>query len=271
MPSSRRSHTFFVLTVLIFVVVPFLFWRGTWFGTSLNDSQMGQYFSGWDKPRKIQHALVQLEERMIAGDKAIQRWYVDVQKVSHHPAKEVRLTAAWVMGQDTSYAPFHDELKVLLRDDQPMVRRNAALSLIRFHDTSGKAEILSMLQPLSIRGSADGRLSFQTVKGDELKPGQLVARIREDDRTREVFSPVSGIAGEPLAKTGDFVRQGQELMRVIPDDPQLWEALRALFLIGTEEDLPRIEKFASPAYSEKIQAQARETVRNIRLRLSIPN
>jgi biotin carboxyl carrier protein len=263
---GARSHIFFVLTILTFVVVPFLFWRGTWFGTSLTESQMGQYLSDWNKPRKIQHALVQIEKRMISGDQELRHWYPNVQKVARHPSKEVRLTAAWVMGQDTSFAPFHDDLKGLLHDEQPMVRRNAALSLVRFHDISGKPEILSMLQPISVRSSTGGQLAFQTSKGDELKPGQVLAKIQANGKTNEVLSPISGIAGEQFARTGELVRPGQELMAVLPDDAQLWEALRALFLVGTKDDLPQMEKFTSPAYSEHVRAQARETIRNIQLR-----
>ncbi len=41
------------------------------------------------------------------------------------------------MGKDPSVPEFHEALKKLLVDNDPMVQRNAALSLVRFGDVSG--------------------------------------------------------------------------------------------------------------------------------------
>src|SRR2546425_277251 len=99
----RRPPFLFVLTLFIFVLIPFLFWRGTWFGTGLTDTQMQQYLGDRGKPRRVQHALVQIEKKMVDGEASVRRWYPDVLSLAGDPAKEVRITVAWVMGQDSTY------------------------------------------------------------------------------------------------------------------------------------------------------------------------
>jgi len=46
------------------------------------------------------------------------------------------------MGYDNKSEEFHQALLKLLRDTEPLVRRNAALALIRFSDASGRADLL---------------------------------------------------------------------------------------------------------------------------------
>src|SRR5579875_3698651 len=57
------------------VVIPFLFWRSTWFGSPLSDREMDEYLTHLDQPRRTQHALSQLADRMIRGDRSVERWY----------------------------------------------------------------------------------------------------------------------------------------------------------------------------------------------------
>ena len=45
------------------------------------------------------------------------------------------------MGQDNKSEEFHQALLSLLNDNDPLVRRNAALQLVRFGDGSGKARV----------------------------------------------------------------------------------------------------------------------------------
>ena len=65
------------------------------------------------------------------------RWYPQVVEQAASPNLEIRQTAAWIMGQDHNYAPFHEALLKLLHDPEPMVRRNAALGLAGFGDSGG--------------------------------------------------------------------------------------------------------------------------------------
>src|SRR6266849_1241389 len=129
---STRNRLLFFFTAWLIVLMPFLFWWNTWFGRQLSDTQLTEYLHDEKKPRHIQHALVQIGERMSKNDASIARWYPELLRLAAHPVEEVRNTDAWVMGQDTSGSGFHEVLSNMLNDPSPMVRGNAALSLVRF-------------------------------------------------------------------------------------------------------------------------------------------
>ncbi len=139
-------YTALVLLALVAcVVVPFLFWQGTWFGRPLQDDELTQSLTDPDKSRRVQHGLSQIAERMERGDPKVAQWYEMVAQLSEHPGPQVRVTAAWVMGQDSTSQLFHDALLDMLHDDEVLVRRNAALSLVRFGDREGLKELRAML------------------------------------------------------------------------------------------------------------------------------
>src|SRR5437867_1865858 len=133
-PKARRrmstgQRILFFVTAWLIVLLPFLFWWNTWFGRQLSDQQVTQYLADDKHPRHIQHALVQIGERIARHDAQAARWYPELIGLAAHPVEEVRNTDAWVMGQDTAGVGFHDALLRMLRDSSPMVRGNAALSL----------------------------------------------------------------------------------------------------------------------------------------------
>jgi hypothetical protein len=113
------------------VLVPFLFWKGTWFGTVLSDDKVKEYLEQSARPRDTQHALFQISEQMTRGQwELARRWYPSLLPLVTHPVPEVRTTLAWLMGQDTRQADFHQALAALVKDANPLVRRNAALALV---------------------------------------------------------------------------------------------------------------------------------------------
>ena len=146
---STRNRLLFFLTAWLLVLMPFLFWWSTWFGRPLTDQKMSEYLNDNNHPRHIQHALVQLGQRMGQHDASVSRWYGNLVRLASHPREEVRNTDAWVMGQDTVGAGFHDTLLKMLDDPSLVVRGNAALSLVRFGDSSGRAQLVSLLQPVA--------------------------------------------------------------------------------------------------------------------------
>src|SRR5579872_3763509 len=87
---STRNRLLFFLTAWLIVLMPFLFWWNTWFGRSLSSQQMGEYLNDNSHPRHIQHALVQLGQRMSQHDATAQRWYGDLLRLASHPREEVR-------------------------------------------------------------------------------------------------------------------------------------------------------------------------------------
>src|SRR6202795_3584603 len=122
---SRTQKILFFVTGWLIVLMPFLFWWNTWFGRQLSDQQMVEYLNDDRHPRHIQHALVQLGERLAHRDATATGWYPELVRLAAHPVEEVRNTDAWVMGQDTSRSEFHEALRKMLGDASPMVRGNA--------------------------------------------------------------------------------------------------------------------------------------------------
>src|ERR1700730_11045395 len=156
---STRNRLLFFFTAWLIVLMPFLFWWNTWFGRQLSDKQIVEYLNDDKRPRHIQHALVQLGERLARNDASATRWYPALVRLASHPVEEVRNTDAWVMGQDPSAARFHEALLKMLADSSPMVRGNAALSLVRFGDATGRPQIVALLQPATIAAPTAGRLT----------------------------------------------------------------------------------------------------------------
>src|SRR6266576_3661151 len=156
---SPRNRALFFLTAWLIVLMPFLFWWNTWFGRQLSDKQIGEFLNDEKHPRHIQHALVQLGEHMGRNDPGVKPLYPELIRLAWHPVEEVRNTDAWVMGQDTSGTGFHEALLKMLEDSSPMVRGNAALSLVRFGDASGRAQIVALLQSARIIVPRSGRRS----------------------------------------------------------------------------------------------------------------
>ncbi len=133
-----------LIVAILFVVGSFLAWYFTWFGRGLSDAEITKYLSDYNHPRHVQHAVLQVQARMERGDKAAAQWYPHILALAGNPETEFRLTAAWVMGSDQTSEDFHNALKKLLADEQPIVRRNAALALVRFNDATGRLELTAM-------------------------------------------------------------------------------------------------------------------------------
>jgi len=250
-----------------FILVPFLFWRGTWFGRSLTEDELGKYFADEAQPRHIQHALVQIGERMAQGDASVALWYPQVIEQAKSPHAEIRITAAWVLGGDTRSGEFHEVLRELLQDSDPMVKRNAALSLVRFGDDSGHEEILALLRPFTVEAPAAGTLSYQLPVETPIERGTLLARLETGQGILDIQSPVPGTVEQEMVEDESPVQEGQGIVVLAPGTEQVWEALRALFLVGREEDLPEIEPFVRgdvPDMHEEIQQQAARTAEEIR-------
>ena len=88
---SRRNRLLFFFVAWIIVLMPFLFWHSTWFGAPLSDSELTKYLHDESKPRHIQHALVQIGERMYRYKmQRVQQWYPDLVRLSGHPVEEIR-------------------------------------------------------------------------------------------------------------------------------------------------------------------------------------
>jgi biotin carboxyl carrier protein len=265
---SFRNRLLFFGVAWLIVLMPFLFWWSTWFGRKLSDAQLNTYLHDLNKPRHIQHALVQLSELMSRHDAGAKKYYPDMVALANNPAVEIRNTDAWAMGQDTSVPEFHQTLLQMLKDPAPMVRGNAALALVRFGDASGRPQIVSLLQPAVIRAPASGELADAAKAGTAVREGGLVATVRSGAKTLEARSPITGRVGAVNLPRGAQVQAGAQLAVVDPGETQVWEALRALYVVGTPDDLPAIAAYEreQPGLSDRIRQQAILTEHAIRNR-----
>ncbi len=264
---SPRNRALFFVTAWLIVLMPFLFWWNTWFGRQLPDKQITAYLQDEKHPRHIQHALVQLGERMGRHDSSATRWYPELVRLASHPVEEVRNTDAWVMGQDTSRPAFHETLLKMLQDQSPMVRGNAALSLVRFGDASGRLHIVALLQPARIIAPVAGHVNDTDKVGTAIHQGGLIAKLGYGhEQEMELRSPITGRIRSLFVAPGSHVAAGAEVATVDPGDEQVWEALRALYLIGQLDDLPAIHPYQRelPEISDRVRQQALLTEKSIR-------
>jgi HEAT repeats len=264
----RASSPILILAVL-FVTGAFLTWYFTWFGRDLSEADISEYLVDEKHPRKVQHALLQIQQRLERGDPSVKQWYPQVVGLASHPETEFRLTAAWLMGFDSKSQEFHQSLLKLIQDPEPIVRRNAALALVRFGDSGGRPELVAMLSPYVVTATAQGDVASTLKEGAPLARGTLLARITQsDNKTVEVRSPLPGKLERIIAVSGSKVVTGAPLMTINSDEDSLWEALRGLSLIGGPQDIPSIEPYAngSAGSSDRIKQQAALTIKAIQAR-----
>jgi len=270
---STRNRLLFFATGWLIVLMPFLFWWNTWFGRQLSDKQLAEYLQDDKKPRHIQHALVQIGERVTRHDRDVTRWYPDLVRLAAYPIEEVRNTDAWVMGLDASSkdaasAGFHAALLKMLDDPSVMVRGNAALSLVRFGDASGRPHIVALLQPAKVTAPLSGKITDSSTLGTTIHQGGIIAKLESGGQTVEVRSPISGRLRELSIKTGQTIAAGDPIAALDPGTDQVWEALRALYLIGQPEDISAIRPYERelPEIPDHVRQQALATEQAIRER-----
>ena len=257
-----------LILAVLFVAATFLAWYFTWFGRGLSDADISKYLADTNNPRHVQHALLQIQQRMERGDASAKNWYPQVIALSGNQEAEFRLTAAWLMGFDNNAAQFHEALSKLVKDAEPIVRRNAALALVRFNDASGREELVAILKPYVVKANATGALASSLKEGATVSRTTLLARIdQSDEKIVELRSPLPGRIAKLLKPNGAQVSEGDEMLSLNSDENSIWEALRGLALIGATEDLSVINSYAnSSAVSGKIREQAGLTAKAIQTR-----
>ena len=286
---SRTQKILFFATGWLIVLMPFLFWWNTWFGRHLSDQQVSEYLHDDKKPRHIQQALVQISDRMSHNDAAV--WYPDLVRLASDPVEEIRNTDAWVMGQNPSGAGFHETLLKMLSDSSATVRGNAALSLVRFGDAAGRPQIVALLQPAEVRVPTSGPVGESMPQGSwwdngrtasvvdtaapdtNLREGGVVAKLGVTTAANvtsvvELRSPITGRVRTIETQRGRQVHPGDLVAVVDPATEQVWEALRALYLVGTPEDLDVIRPYERElqSISNDVRKQAVETEKAIQTR-----
>ncbi len=260
---ARRTKASWPILVLaaLFLVATFLAWYFTWFGRGLSDADITKYLSDTKNPRHVQHALLQIQQRIDRRDPSARNWYPQIEALSTSSETEFRLTVAWLMGFDSQSQGFHDALLRLVRDEQPLVRRNAALALVRFNDSTGREELVSVLKPYPVKSNANGLISSTLKQGSEVSRGTLLARVQgSEGKSVEVRAPLPGRVIELVKMSGSQVNSEDVIVMLNSDEASVWEALRGLALICTSEDLNAIQSLInSNETAERVKEQAKRT------------
>jgi hypothetical protein len=266
----RRTPWPLVVVALLFVVVPALTWYWTWFGRSLSDDEIESYLREGNA-RHAQHALSQIAERVEKGDGRVSRWNPQVVALSESPTTDVRMTAAWVMGLEHRSEEFHAALLRLLEDPEPIVRRNAALALVRFGDARSRAELLSMLRSYTLKANAGGLALTSLTESSTVKRDSLLVKYRNaSGATEEVRSPLPGTIEKAFVKDGESFKEGSDLFVLAPDAEQVLDALVGLYYFGGAEDLSEVERYASgvAGMPSEVKEKAAQTAEAIKRRAS---
>jgi len=254
-----------LILAALFIAATFLAWYFSWFGRELSDADISKYLADEKNARHVQHALLQIQQRMERGDASAKSWYPQLVTLSGNPETEFRLTVAWLMGFDNSSTEFHNALLKLLQDQEPIVRRNAALALVRFNDNSGREELVSMLKPYVLKAPVDGVVASSMHEGSTVNRRTPLARIQQSDgKVAELRSPLPGRVNQIFKPNGSQITHDEDLISLNSDEQSVWEALRGLAIVGKPEDLPVIESYASSSdASARIKEQASLTSRSI--------
>jgi HEAT repeats len=269
-PAARmRAAGPILLLAALFCLAVFLSWYFSWFGRGLSNEDITRYLDDEKHPRHVQHALLQIQQRLEKGDSSARQWYPRIIALSRNPETEFRLTVAWVMGSDSSSEEFHQALRQLLSDTEPIVRRNAALALLRFKDAFGRSELLAILEPYTVKAPKEGVVASSLKPDSSLTRGTLVARIQSSDGTSaEVRSPLPGKIDKILVANGTPVAVGGPLLTINCDDGSVWEALRGLALVGEPGDVTLVQQYLqrNTQAQSKIAEQAKLTIETIQQR-----
>ena len=257
-----------LILAILFVAATFLAWYFSWFGRGLSEADISKYLADDKKPRHVQHALLQIQQRMERGDSSAKNWYPQLIALSGNPETEYRLTVAWLMGFDNQSKEFHGALLKLVNDPEPIVRRNAALALVRFGDPTGREELVATLKPFPLKAPVAGVVASSLREEAKVARQTLLARIQQPDgNVAGIRSPLPGRVNKILKPNGSQVARDDEILNLISDEDSVWEALRGLSLVGTKDDLQLVQSYASSAdVSARIKEQASATAKAIQSR-----
>jgi len=278
------------------VLVPSLFWYQTWFGIVLGDEAIierleavrtaGSSDADAAKYRQAMHALEQVSKRiedwrqseLLAGKRqepppprpaTLGPIYDAVLALVVHPQPVLRKSAAWLMGEDIREPRFREALLRLIDDAAPLVRRQAALSLSKFDEPQARRVLREMLESYEVRAPFAGQVVALLGAGRSVpEGGELVRLRREDGSVETIRAPLAGRVEGVATGVDRPVEAGHKLLALGPNALDVYEALRALLLVGRAEDLNLIDAWTRPgaAYGERVATQAAITAKRIRER-----
>jgi pyruvate/2-oxoglutarate dehydrogenase complex dihydrolipoamide acyltransferase (E2) component len=110
--------------------------------------------------------------------------------------------------------------------------------------------------------------------GASIHQGGVVAKLQvsgnvDAKHTTEMRSPITGRLRTLSAQVGQQVKQGDLIATIDPSTAQVWEALRALYLVGQPDDLAAVLPYERelPDIPDHVRQQALGTEAAIRQRM----
>jgi len=238
----------------------------------MSDDEIAAALSSGAKPAEFQRAIEQLTRRMTSDPGAAKRFHpalIELSREEALPDPQLRLLVVWAMQYDRTESPeLREALAAALADRHPLVRFNAATSLARHRDGRARVVLLEMLAPYPVTAPVAGRVTQLLEGGRKPDVGRRLARIeREGGPAEDVAAPFDAQVGQVFVSVDREVAEGERLMNLLPRSLQAQNALAALYLVGTEAELPVIDRYAAGAIeglSDTVAEQARATAARIR-------
>ena len=127
-----------------------------------------------------------------------------------------------------------------------------------------------MLDLYTVQATQAGIISERLKPGDVVNPGTLLGRLQQGDVKMEIRAQVPGTVERWIARDGAAVSAGDPLITLSPSAEEVWEALRARYIVGRPEDLAFVNRYARGVADmpDSIRRQALETARAIQARSS---
>src|SRR5947199_37450 len=124
----------------------------------------------------------------------------------------------------------------------------------------------ALVQPAKVTAPQPGKITDSATLGTAIHQGGIIAKLESGGQTTEVRSPISGRLRDLSVKAGQTVAAGEEIATLDPGIGQIWEAMRALYLIGRPEDIPAIQPYERdlPETPDHVRKQAMATEQAIR-------
>ncbi len=251
-------------------VVTMIFWYQVTFSRRLDDAALLDALRPEATVRQVQHGFEEVTHRFEAGAPGMDRWAGLVVEASRREETPVRRAAAWSMQYAAARPDFAARLREMMGSDRDeTVRRMAACALSKAGDASARPTLRSMLENYTITSPVAGKVDSILPAGRRAELDGLVAKIQRADGTRvEAPGTVPGRILEVKVAEGAEVVAGSPLVVVAPDPEHALNAVVALALVGTPEDLPLIQSLAGaqPAAGARVAEQVPAVVAAIQAR-----
>jgi len=221
------------------------------------------------KPRDVQHGIEEITRRLDEGRPGADRWAKLLVDASRRAEDPVRTMAAWAMHFDAGRPEFVERLRdVVTSDPSEVVRRNAAMSLAKSGDAAARPVLRSMLEPFTVAAPEDGVVVSVPPLDAAIRETKPAGRIRT--AAGDEIDVVAPVPGRVVKRAGEGSRlaKGAPLVVLGPDPEHAFNAVQALRIVGTKEDLELLGLASAPQsqFPDEVKAAAQLAIEAIRAR-----